>query len=87
MEFWLKLFFFNWFLNICLVEYTLAKLKNIIKVDEERDSKYKAFRRNDVKWFNRFWLYPCCHLTLLKLVSTFGMLFCTAAWATVSVYG
>jgi len=58
MDFWLKLFFINWFVNILLVEVALSKLKVIIDVDEERDDKYKAFRRDDVKWFNRLWLYP-----------------------------
>ena len=38
MDFWVKVFFINWFINILLVEYCLKKLKNIIKVDEERDT-------------------------------------------------
>jgi len=87
MEFWLNVFLINWFINILLVEYTLAKLKGIIEVDEERDQKYKAFRRDDVKWFNRLWLYPTCHFTFVKLCSVFLMLFFTSTWATASTYG
>mgnify|MGYP000914455274 CR=1 FL=1 len=52
MDFWLKVFFVNWFINIILVEWALYKLKRIIDVDEVRDTQYKAFRRDDVKWFN-----------------------------------
>ena len=87
MDFWVKVFFVNWFINILLVEYCLKKLKNIIKVDEERDTKFKAFRRDDVKWMNRLWLYPTCHLVLFKIFSTFFMIFFTSSWAASSVYG
>ena len=87
MGFWLNAFLTNWLINILLVEYCLAKLSGIIKVDEERDQKYKAFRRDDVKWMNRLWLYPTCHFTLFKLCSVFGMLFFTSTLATATTYG
>ena len=87
MEFWLKVFLVNWFINILLVEFSLGKLKNIIAVNEERDSKYKAFRRDDVKWFNRLWLYPTCHLCLFKICSTFFMIFFTSTFAKLSIKG
>lgn len=38
MDWLLKLFFINWFINILLVEFALSKLKRIIDVDEKRDS-------------------------------------------------
>jgi hypothetical protein len=87
MDFWLKVFLVNWFVNILLVEYALLKLKNIIRVDEERDSKYKAFRRDDVKWFNRLWLYPTCHLGLFKILTTFLIIFITSAVAIATTHG
>ena len=87
MNFWLYLFFVNWFVNILFVEVCLSKVKNIINVDEERDTKFKAFRRNDVKWFTRPWLYLACHTTLIKLFATFLMLFFTSLWAMASTYG
>lgn len=73
------LFFVNWALNILIVEFlAIRKLKNVINVDEARDSKYPAFRRYDTKWFNRFWLYLCCHLVLFKIIVTFAVIFsCT----------
>ena len=87
MDWLLKLFFINWFINILLVEYALQKLKNIINVDEKRDSYYAAFRRNDVKWFNRLWLYPTCHMAFIKIVATFICIFFTSSTAAMLVYG
>ena len=87
MGFWLKVFFVNWFINILLVEFALFKLKKIIDVDEERDTKYKAFRRNDVKWFNRLWLYPTCHFAFLKIFSTFFMIFFVSSFCILFTYG
>ena len=72
----LVLFLVNWAINILLIEFmALRKLKNIINVDEERDSKYHAFRRLDVQWFSRPWLYMTCHLALIKFLLTFGAIF------------
>lgn len=87
MNNWLNLFLVNWFINILLVEVAIRKLQNIINVDEERDTKFKAFRRDDVGWFNRPWLYLTCHTAFIKLFSTFFMLFFTSSWAAASVYG
>jgi hypothetical protein len=62
-------FLVNWLINILAIEFlALRKIKNIIDVDEARDSKYSAFRRYDTAWFNRPWLYMTCHLSLLKFV-------------------
>ena len=69
----------NWGVNIVLIEFlVLRKLKNIIKGDEARDGKYSAFRRTDVKWMTRKWLYPTCHFALFKFVATFAIIFSTA---------
>jgi len=87
MDFWLKVFLVNWFINILLVEWSLYKLKRIIDVDEVRDTKYKAFRRDDVKWFNRLWLYPTCHLAFFKILTTFSMIFFTSSWAVACTKG
>ena len=75
MGFWLTLFLVNWVINILLIEYALAKLKRIIKVDEKRDSQFPAFRRTDVKWFNRPWLYLTCPFSLFKVLLAFVALF------------
>lgn len=76
MGFWVTAFFVNWIINILMVEFLgLRKLGPIIKVDEERDSKYHAFRRLDVKWFNRPFLYMLCHLTLIRYILAFSALF------------
>jgi hypothetical protein len=72
MEYWTKVFLINWLLNVLIIEFlAIRKIKSIINVNEERDSKYPAFRRTDTKWFSRWWLYPICHLNLLKLVICF----------------
>jgi len=72
MKFWTKAFIINWMLNILAVEFfAIRKLKSIINVNEARDSKYNAFRRIDVKWFKRWWLYPFCHFVLVKLIFCF----------------
>lgn len=67
------LFFVNWFINIMMVEcLAIRKLKTVININEQRDSKFEAFRRNDVWWFNRPWLYMTCHFTLVKLIFVFS---------------
>lgn len=74
--FWIIVFFVNWLINILMVEFlAIRKLKSVINVNEERDQKFKAFRRNDVWWFNRPWLYLTCHFTLMKLIFVFSQLF------------
>ena len=70
---WLTLFLLNWIINIILIEkFAIGPLQRVIDVDEKRDSKFKAFRRMDVFWFNRPWLYATCHFALFKLFFTFG---------------
>ena len=74
-SFWVYAFFINWILNILAVEFlALRKIKKIIKVDEERDKQYPAFRRPDVKHFNRPWLFLSCHLSLFKVVFAISFL-------------
>ena len=88
MNSYVVLFFVNWFLNILLVEFlAIRKLTNVIKVDEARDSKYPAFRRYDTFWFNRLWLYMCCHLILFKIIVTFAVIFNCTFWCNVFVIG
>lgn len=85
---YLVLFMVNWALNILLVEFlAIRKLKNVINVDEARDSKYPPFRRYDTAWFNRFWLYMCCHLVLVKIIFTFGTIFMCALLCNIFVIG
>ena len=52
-----KWFYINWIVGIILCEYAFQKTKPVRKVDEERDSKYPAFRRYDVKNWNRLTFY------------------------------
>lgn len=47
----------NIILGILLIEYALFKCRQPMKVVEERDSKYSAFRRYDVKQWKRWRLY------------------------------
>ena len=76
MDLWLKLFAVNWLINILCIEFlAIRKLKKIIKVDESRDTQFKAFRRNDVFWFNRPWLYLTCPIALNKILFGFFCIF------------
>jgi hypothetical protein len=76
MDFWIKLFVFNWVINILMVEFfAIRKLKKIIAVDEKRDSEFKAFRRMDTFWFSRPWLYLTCPFAINKIIFGFFMLF------------
>lgn len=69
--FWTTIFFVNWILNILAVEFFAIRKVEALRIDEERDSKYAAFRRLDIHWFNRPWLYMTCHLSLLGILLTF----------------
>ena len=51
------LFIANLLIGIFFLEYALYKTRAVRKVDEERDSKYSAFRRYDVKHWKRWRLY------------------------------
>ena len=87
-SFWVKVFLINWLINIILVEFlAIRKLTNIINVDEERDSKFKAFRRPDVKWFNRPWLFLTAHFNLAKLLICFAQLFVCALGTNLIIIG
>lgn len=73
---WLHIFLINWLINILCIEFlALRKIQPIINVDEARDSKYPAFRRTDIKWFNRAWLYLTCHFALAKFLFAFYTMF------------
>jgi hypothetical protein len=88
MGFWLNAFLVNWLINIIIIEFfAIRKLKNVINIDEKRDSKYEAFRRTDTFWYSRLWLYPTCPFVVIKLAFTFLNIFICAAWATICNYG
>jgi len=56
----------NWILCILAIEFfVIRKVQKALKIDEARDSKYPAFRRLDLGWFNRPWLFMTCHFALL----------------------
>lgn len=75
-SFWIKLFLVNWVINIICIEFlVIRKLHGIIKVDEERDGRYKGFRRNDVKWITRPWLFMTCQFAIQRLLIGFGAMF------------
>ena len=88
MNFWFKLFLINWLLNILAVEFlALRKIKNIINIDEARDSKFQAFRRLDTKWFTRWWLFPLCHFAIIKVLFCFSTLLIAAIVINISMIG
>ena len=85
---WLTIFLLNWLFNIIIIEkFALSKIQNVINVDEERDSKYKAFRRTDVFWFSRWWLYATCHLTIFKFIITFFFIFICSSICRILIIG
>ena len=78
----------NWLLNIILIEFfALRPLKNVINVDEDRDSKYPAFRRLDTKYMRRIYLFPICHFGILKLIIVFFVIFAMAGCMTLVACG
>ena len=44
--------------GILIVEWILNKCSPILKINEERDSKYPAYRRHDTHLWTRWRLYP-----------------------------
>jgi hypothetical protein len=47
----------NTLLGILCIEYSFYLTRPLWKVNEERDSKYPAFRRTDIKHWKRWRLY------------------------------
>lgn len=85
---WTQIFFINWFVNIVIIEIlAIRKLERVANVDEARDSKYPAFRRNDTFWYRRVWLYPTCHLVLGKFLFVFASIFMCALLANICAIG
>jgi hypothetical protein len=58
----------NLLLGILLIEFALSKSKAVRKLDEARDSKYPAFRRTDIKNWNRVRLYFGAPLVVPKFM-------------------
>ena len=65
-------FIANCVLAILFLEWALFKIRNILKVDEDRDSKFSAFRRYDAqkKLLSRLRLYPAAPFMLLRFLSS-----------------
>ena len=53
---------------ILLVEYALRRCSRMIKIDEERDSKFPAFRRTDVQKWSRWKFFPVAVLTMFPRI-------------------
>ena len=88
MGFWTNAFLVNWLINIIVIEFlAIRKLRNVINIDEKRDSKYEAFRRTDTFWYSRMWLYPTCPFMLAKFIFTFIVIFICAGYSTLINYG
>lgn len=88
MSTWVVIFFVNWIANILLVEFAAIRpVKNIINVDEARDSKFPAFRRLDTRFMKRLYLFPVCHFCIIKLIIVNAILFVIAAAITVVATG
>lgn len=64
----------NIILGILLIEYALFKCKSPMKVNEERDAKYSAFRRYDVKYWKRWRLYLSSPIVLPRMVFSLSLL-------------
>ena len=76
MKFYILIFMINWGCNILFLEmFCLSKISKLLKKDEARDSLYPAFRRNDLKWINRTWLWATCHFTLVRFMFAFAIIF------------
>ena len=51
-------------LGIFCIEFAFRRLKRMRDVDEDRDSKFPAFRRRDAKNWSRLKLYPLAILSM-----------------------
>jgi 1-acyl-sn-glycerol-3-phosphate acyltransferase len=63
--------------GIACIEYALYKSKPLIKINEERDSKYSAFRRYDTKYLTRQRLYLAAPFVFIR----FGLAMSLVAFA------
>lgn len=70
-----KWFLLNWIIGILLIEYAFIKTKVVRKVNEERDSKFPAFRRTDVNLWKRGRLYLMAPLTFPRFALCIMQLF------------
>lgn len=85
---WLTIFLINWLLNVLAIEFlALRKIQPILDVNEARDSKFSAYRRLDVKWINRPWLFMTCHFCIPKILLAFLHLFICAVVCKFMVIG
>ena len=85
---WKTIFLINWIVNILVIEFlAIRKLQTVSDVQEDRDSKFPAFRRLDTFWFSRWWLYPTCHFMVGKLLFVYFWMYMTAVMCKVLTYG
>ena len=85
---WLTIFLINWFINILAMEFLVCrKIKNVLKKDEERDSRFPAFRRHDIQWLNRPWLFMTCQFMLAKIFYGFFILLLLAITSSICARG
>ena len=85
---WTTLFFVNWFLNIFAMEFfAIRGYKPILDGNEERDAKFPSFRRTDIQWLNRPWIYMTCHFMLARMIFAFSVLFICSVVCSICVIG
>ena len=70
LSFWHYAFLCYWAFTISAIEWALMKAKPLSNVDEERDSKYPAFRRYDTKYWVRPYLYVGSLFMPIKVLFT-----------------
>lgn len=58
----------NWIVGILFVEYAFLKTKSVRKVDEDRDSKFPAFRRYDIHLWSKPRLYLFAVLIPIRII-------------------
>lgn len=66
MSFWFILLLTNAILGLAMFEWAWIKMRPFYKVNEERDSKYPAYRRFDAKNWRKWKFYPGA-LTILPI--------------------
>ena len=85
---WLTIFLINWLVNILAMEFLVfRKIKNVLIKDEARDSRFPAFRRHDIQWLNRPWLFMTCQFMLPKIMYGMFILLITAIISSICARG
>lgn len=59
-------------IGVIAIEYAWSRTKRFREIEEERDSKFPAFRRTDVKRWSRWKFYPGAMLFMpIRLIICF----------------